>query len=173
MSTITLPLTITLPPETKALLAALRDLDPYAGPPITTKADAPSVLTPPASGEYWPGQGGHYICTLPALLGLPARHLIAGPECDKTLTFGPYDEVPGADSHSDGRANTAALLATGDLIMAHICARQLFTTEGYYWTSTQTSRNGAFFQDFAYGDSFWGSKGNKHRVRAFRVIQAT
>lgn len=70
------------------------------------------TLTPPAHGEYWPGQGGHYICTLPALMGVRARHLIAAAEsADKLLTYGPHMNVEGATSHLDGQANTLALLA--------------------------------------------------------------
>ena len=34
--------------------------------------------SPPAPGQPWPGQGGIYICTLPAQFGLPARHWGAG-----------------------------------------------------------------------------------------------
>ena len=155
------------------------------------------TLTPPAAGEYWPGQGGRFICTLPALLGMPARHLIAGEGEAEDLTFGPAVDMPDAKSQVDGAANTAALLASGkehpaakwaseytaewhtdfflparlDMVMAYICAPQLFKTAGWYGTSTQLSRYSAFVQDFAYGDSLWYGKGFKHRVRAFRVIR--
>lgn len=154
------------------------------------------MLTPPAMGEYWPGQGGRFICALPALLGMPARHLIAGEGEAEDLKFGPSVDVPGAKSQIDGAANTAALLASDkahpaakwaseytadghtdfflparlDMVMAHLCAPQLFKTSGWYWTSTQDSRNFAFVQDFECGFSSWDDKGNKHRVRAFRVI---
>lgn len=153
-------------------------------------------LTPPAAGEYWPGQGGYYICTLPALLDMPARHLIAGADQAEELTFGPSEEISGADSHINGHANTVALRSSGkkhpaadwargytsdghtdfflparlDMVMAHICAKQLFKTSGYYWTSTQGSRLIAFVQCFEHGSSDWGIKDYEHRVRAFRVI---
>lgn len=162
----------------------------------TTTQPHGQASLPPAMGDYWPGQGGRYICSLPALLGLPARHLIAGEGEAEDLTFGPCDDVPAATCQIDGAANTAALLATGkdhpaaqwasdytadghtdfflpsklDLVMAHICAPQLFKKSGWYRTSTQGSRSSAFVQDFEYGDSDWGSKGDEHRVRAFRVI---
>lgn len=155
-----------------------------------------STLIPPAMGDYWPGQGGRFICTLPALLGMPERHLIAGGGEAEDLTFGPEMDVPGANSQIDGAANTAALLASGkkhpaakwaseytadghtdfflparlDLVMAYICAKQLFKTSGWYWTSTQDSRNSAFVQVFEDGSSLWVSKDGKRRVRAFRVI---
>ena len=72
------------------------------------------ALTPPAMGEYWPSQGGHYICTLPALLGMPARHLIAGSDEAEDMTFGPYQDIADAGSHIDGAANTASLLKAAD-----------------------------------------------------------
>lgn len=78
----------------------------------TADIDA-DLLQPPALGAYWPGQGGIYCGTLPAMHGLPARHLIFGTtDAPKRLTWGEYGtEVPGASGRLDGRANTAALLA--------------------------------------------------------------
>lgn len=131
-------------------------------------------LTPPARGKYWAGQGGHYICTQPALLGLPARHVIFSSTEAKDLAFGPSVDVPGARSQLDGRRNTDALLSASrdhaaakwaseyqadghsdfhlpsrmDLLMAYVCAPSLFETSSWYWSSTQLSRNCAFVQDF-------------------------
>lgn len=159
-------------------------------------AESTSALTPPAHGEYWPGQGGRYICTLPALLGVPARHLVVGENETEDLKFGPSIDVPGAVSQLDGPANTAALLATGkdhpaakwaaaytadghtdfylpsrlDLVMAHICAPQLFQKSGWYFSSTQSSRDSAFVQAFEGGFSGWDVKGFGPRVRAFRWV---
>ena len=156
-------------------------------------------VAPPAHGEYWHGQGGFYICTQPALLGLPARHLVVGKDEAEDITFGPYEDIPGASSHIDGPTNTAALLVSGkehpaakwaaaytadghtdfhlpsrlDMLMAYICAPQLFQKSDWYWTSTQYSRNGAFVQDFEYGDSGWYYKDNEHRARAFRWVHLT
>lgn len=160
----------------------------------TTQAD---ISTPPAAGEYWPGQGGHYICTLPAIQHLPARHLIAAAQEFEDIAYGPYTEVPGASSRIDGAANTALLVASGqvhpaaqkasdytsdghsdfflpaqlDLFMASLYAPQLFNKDGWYWTSTQGSRFYAIVQDFENGGSYWYDKGNECRVRAVRVIQ--
>lgn len=159
-----------------------------------------AATTPPAHGEYWPGQGGRYICTLPALSGVPARHLIASEEEATDLTFGPYGtDVAGASSQLDGPANTASLVAHEkahpaaqwcrahtadghtdfylpgrlDLVMAHICAPQIFNKRGWYWSSTQGSRSSAFAQYFESGCSYWYSKGHEFRVRAFRWIPLT
>lgn len=152
--------------------------------------------TPPAPGEYWAGQGGFFICTLPALQHLPARHLVAAAVEFEDIAFGPYATIEGASSRFDGAANTAALMASGeahpaaqkasehtaeshtdfflpsqlDLFMASLCAPQVFQKEGWYWSSTQDSRDTAFAQDFEYGDSCWDSKDTEFRVRAVRVI---
>jgi hypothetical protein len=69
--------------------------------------------TPPAIGEYWPGQGGIYGGILPAFDGMPARHMIfSAADAPDRLTWGPYGEkVDGTSSRTDGRANTATLLA--------------------------------------------------------------
>lgn len=197
LQNITIPLTASLKLEldqpSNELLALLQRIQ--SDVTVQAAKPAPEGNTPPPHGEYWPSQGGYYICTLPALLGLPERHLIAGKEQTKA-TFGPYEEVSDCSSPIDGPANTKALLTHGshpaaqwaaaytadghqdfhlpaklDLVMAHICAPQLFDKEGYYWTSTQSSRNDAFVQDFEYGGSVWNGKGYEHRVRAFRWIQ--
>ncbi|WP_114968516.1 DUF1566 domain-containing protein [Rhodoferax ferrireducens] len=194
LTPITLPVTLELCSKSKALLDFLRTQETGATPaPLVKPTDTP---TPPAMGEYWPGQGGRYLCTLPALLGMPARHLIAGDGEAEDLKFGPSIDVPGATSQIDGAANTDALCACSeshpaakwarayradghtdfflpaklDLVMSHICAPQIFKTSSDYWTSTQGSRSSAFVQDFEDGYSGWYSKGSGHRVRAFRVI---
>jgi hypothetical protein len=156
-----------------------------------------SALTPPALGEYWPGQGGYFCGTMPARDGAPARHLVFSKEEAERLTWGPYEEEPGTTSHHNGAANTAALVASkqshpaaewaskvtadghadfhlpahAELMMAWICAAQLFKSEGWYWSSTQTDRDGAFVQDFALGLSFWYREDDDYRVRAVRTIQ--
>lgn len=158
--------------------------------------DLPGVLTPPKAGEIWPGQGGRFICTVAASEGLPARHLVFGTEEAEELSFGPYEKIASADSHLDGASNTAALLNSGkehpaaawaktytadghtdfhlpsrhDLLLAYIHAKEHFSTDDWYWSSTQDSRNVAFVQDFENGNSSWSVKGYGHRVRACRWI---
>lgn len=159
--------------------------------------------TPPAIGEYWPGQGGIYAGILPAFDGLPARHMIvSAQDAPNRLTWGPYGkEADGASSRTNGRANTAALLSKdgdkstplypaaawaasytadghtdfhlpsqAELFMASLYAPKAFSQESWYWSSTQTSADSAFVQDFEYGGSTWGSKGTDYRVRAVRWI---
>jgi hypothetical protein len=198
MAKVTIPVEFELTAQTEELLDLLvrmkkAPLVPAESAPIATNSVA--TAQPPAHGEYWEGQGGYYVCTLPALLGLPERHLIVGKE-EAKRTFSPQQEFSGCASHIDGPANTKALLAHGDhpaaqwaaaytadghqdfhlpakldLVMAHICAPQLFDKEGYYWTSTQSSRSNAFVQDFENGLSHWDYKVHERRVRAFRWIQ--
>lgn len=166
---------------------------PSAPAPATTTA-----LTPPAPGQPWPGQGGIYICTLPAQFGLPARHLVVGTNEAEDLTWGPYDdEAAGATSQTDGRTNTAALTASGkghpaatwasqytedghadyylpsriELLMCYLHAPQAFKTSGWYWSSSQYSRYYAWCQDFEYGYSTAYRKGNEFRARPVRSIQ--
>lgn len=159
-----------------------------------------TILTPPAIGQYWPGQGGVYMGTVPAIAHLPARHLIFGNEAPQSLTWGPYGTtVDGANSRIDGAANTAAILAHkaahgGEFLAAEWAAA--YTADGHtdfhlpsqadlffaslqptalfalawHWSSTQGSSNGAFIQSFESGDSGWGGKDNDYRVRAVRWI---
>lgn len=166
----------------------------------TDNTEALQAVTPPAHGEIWPGQGGRFICSLPALMGVPARALVAGlEESPGRLTFGPYGEIANAGSHIDGPANTVAILAAPgdhpaaqwaraysadghtdfflparlDMVMAHICAREHFEESSWYWTSTQTSRSDAFVQDFQDGGSDWSLKSFEFRVRACRWVHLT
>ncbi len=193
--------TLLLPPATQANsldLAALpvrtASTETARTAPVAAAAVAPVAGQPPAPGEVWPGQGGIFLCTLPAMFNLPARHLVRS-TAEAKQKWGPYEEVAGAGSHFDGAANTAKLLAHGrhdaaafassysadghadfflpskmDLLFAHLYAPQVFEKEGWYWTSTQGSRNYAFVVDFEFGYSDWHGKDYDHRVCAVRVI---
>ena len=111
------------------------------------------------------------------------------------LAWGAYGkDVPDTSSRTDGLANTIAMAAAncpaalrvqeitidghsdyylpslGELNSAAANVPELFSTEGWYWTSTQYSRDTAFVQDFEYGHSYWDYKDNEHRVRAFRRL---
>jgi len=111
------------------------------------------------------------------------------------VAWGEYGkDVPGTASRTDGKANTDAMAlascpaalrvreltidghsdwylpSLGELNSAAANVPELFSTDDWYWTSTQTSRHGAFVQDFEDGSSFWDDKDYGHRVRAFRRI---
>lgn len=166
---------------------------PSAPVPVATTA-----LTPPAPGQPWPGQGGIYICTLPAQFGLPARHLVVGTNESEDLAWGGYDsDATDATSQTDGHTNTAALLADSndhpaakwaaaytedghadyylpsriELLMCYLHAPQVFKTSGWYWSSSQSSRYGAWCQDFEYGHSSANGKDGEFRARPVRSIQ--
>jgi hypothetical protein len=171
---------------------------PYAAAPTAARDNADDPIVPPALGEYWAGQGGFYAGTWPAIphLNLQARHLVFSEEETK-LTYGSLGEdEPGASSRVDGRANTAALLdgpfdhpaaqwaadfrkddqtdfhlpSQADLFLASLMAPHRFEKDGWYLSSTQSSRNSAFVQGFEYGISHWGFKVTEFRVRAVRWI---
>ncbi|MFZ2327130.1 MAG: DUF1566 domain-containing protein [Rhodoferax sp.] len=113
----------------------------------------------------------------------------------ESVEWGEYGkDVPGTSSRADGLANTIAMAAAncpaalrvqaitidghsdyylpalGELNSAAANVPELFNTDGWYWTSTQYSRNYAFVQYFEYGHSYWHGKDYEHRVRAFRRI---
>ncbi len=166
---------------------------PSSPAPVATTA-----LTPPAPGQPWPGQGGIYICTLPAQFGLPARHLVVGTNEADDLAWGGYDaDASGATSQTDGRTTTVALLADSkdhpaakwaaaytedghtdfylpsriELLMCYLHAPQVFKTSGWYWSSSQYSRYYAWCQDFEYGSSSANYKDHEFRARPVRSIQ--
>lgn len=111
------------------------------------------------------------------------------------VAWGEYGkDVPGTSSRTDGKANTDAMVlascpaalrvreltidghsdwylpSLGELNSAAANVPELFNTDGWYWTSTQTSRYHAFVQALEYGNSNWYSKDRERRVRAFRRI---
>lgn len=120
----------------------------------------------------------------------------AATEGESTSTWGEYGkDVPGAKSRTDGLANTTAMVeadclaatrvraltigghsdwylpSLGELNSAAANVPELFDTEGWYWTSTQGSRDFAFVQVFEDGFCGWVDKGSERRVRACRRIQ--
>lgn len=111
------------------------------------------------------------------------------------VAWGEYGkDVPGATSRTDGKANTDSMVlagcpaalrmrdltidghsdwylpSLGELNSAAANVPELFGTDDWYWTSTQTSRLYAFVQGFEHGNSTYGGKGYGRRVRAFRRI---
>ena len=114
----------------------------------------------------------------------------------ENVQWGEYGKsVDGATHRTDGKANTEAMAlaqcpaalkvreltidghsdwylpALGEMNTAHANVPELFSTSGWYWTSTQDSRYGAFVQDFEDGTSGWDIKDGERRVRAFRRVQ--
>ncbi|MGE3346088.1 MAG: hypothetical protein AB7I35_01495 [Ramlibacter sp.] len=152
---------------------------------------------PPALGEIWPGQGGRYGGTMPPRNGRPGYHLVVAEAQHAGVAYGPYGhDVPAAADHHDGLANSLALQADNadhpaaqwalqvqadghsDFYLpahAEICqlwinVPELFTKDGWYWSSTQYSPNGAWVQDFEYGYSNGLIKGGERRAVAVRRL---
>lgn len=159
----------------------------------------PSItLTLPRIGAEWPGQGGIFAGLVGGKEG-PFFALIM--PTDPAASFeevelGTYGTlVEGADSKSDGLANTQALAQAGSELCqkilaleigghrdwflpaandAHVMATtvpELFEDDDYYWTSTQLGSTIAFVQDFEYGGHYDASKDGSRRARAVRKIQ--
>ncbi|MFZ2309621.1 MAG: hypothetical protein WAW73_09400 [Rhodoferax sp.] len=123
-----------------------------------------SLSTIPAPGQHWPEQGGTYIGIAPAEGTLPMRHLVVlDAEPASRLTW------PKAINWALDQGNGARLPTQLEAVFAWTTSRTAFKT-GWHWTGTQGSRSSAFVQDFEYGFSGWDSKGNEHRVRAFRGL---
>lgn len=157
--------------------------------------------TLPTFGEIVPGAGGRLAAILRgnlvnsirepdyALILLDVKAVNLG-----SMPWGDYGQtVAGADSRTDGLANTRAMAAAGskcaqqvlaltagghkdwyigsrgELRACEVNVPELFE-DGYHWTSTQGSADFAFAQNFRSGDSDWGGKDGEFRVRAFRRI---
>jgi hypothetical protein len=165
--------------------------------PTQASADTRTApLTPPAPGQYWPGQGGIYAGICRGEDGQAPRHIIVAtaPEASFTGVWGEYGkDVAGTKRRFDGRANTLAMAEAGSEIAQRVLALQIdghqdfhipsraeaalafanvpeLFTSGWHWTSTQHSRNYAFVQDFEVGNSLWHYEYDGRRVRAFRGL---
>jgi len=150
----------------------------------------------PPLGAYWPGEGGHNAGLVRGENGQPDYYLIvaAGPAAEFRAEWGGYEhKTDGADSASDGMANTKALLldseehpaarlawdyraaghadfylpARRELQVAEANAPELFS-KGYHWSSTQYSAYDAYGVVFEDG---WQSSGVKVDERLVRPVR--
>lgn len=152
------------------------------------------TTTPPLPGQYWPEQNGHYAGIMRSADRSSAWHVVVPDAPAKPLLKMPWgkygQDVPGANCRLDGYANTLAMAEAGSELAkailalpgdchlasqaeAALCAATLpnIFPAGYHWTSTQYSRNGAWYQDFEYGGSGAYGKGDEFRAVAVRKIQ--
>lgn len=153
----------------------------------------------PRIGEFWPEQGGVYAGLMRGVDGSADYHLViaAGDEGQQAeLEWGGRGkDEPGATSEWDGKANTAALVAS---VHAHPAAEwaaslsigghhdwylaarresalcyanvpELFD-KVYHWTSTQYSPGSAWNQNFYDGSQDGNDKSYDFRVRAVRRV---
>lgn len=166
------------------------------GAGITGEAEAGQIAElalQPEPGAYWPEHQAHYAGLMVTPDGRSAWHLVVPDGAQFDLGEMPWgldgEDIAGAKSVYDGRANTLAMAEAGSELAKAIralpgdCylpsqaeALMMSTTlrgklkGGWHWTSTQGSRYGAFDQSFGNGDSYWVSKVNEFRVLALRRL---
>jgi hypothetical protein len=151
----------------------------------------------PNISQPWPGQGGMNSGLMRGENGKPDYYLIISTDDagkHDNIEYGGYGiEEEGCDHKFDGQANTIALVKSntphpaaefcaGVIIDGHndyylmsiheeALARancpELFD-DIYYWSSTQFSAYGAWFQDFEDGTTYVYYKDDKRAVRAVR-----
>lgn len=150
----------------------------------------------PPLGSYWPGEGGHYAGLVRGENGQPDYYLIVagGAAAEFRAEYGGYEhKTEGADSASDGVANTKALLldneehpaarlardysadghadfylpARRELQVAEANTPELFS-KGYHWSSTQCSAYRAYNLVFEGGWRHHDGKSNERLVRPVR-----
>lgn len=156
-----------------------------------TPSDIPvATTTPPAANQHWPEANGIYAGAVAypdgRIIGLAWANDIADLPRQAWGEYG--QDIEGARSRHDGRANTQAMAAAGCSIAKQVLAidpnawipsqieaLQLAATldksnrpSGVIWTSTQDSGFSAFAQTFENGVSDWFLKGVACRVRAVR-----
>ena len=159
-----------------------------------------NIIQLPAIGCFIVSQGGYLgaIMRGPAADGSQDYALIVpaatGAEIEAIAWAPEYVKIEGADSKTDGVANTAAMTAAGlelakriteldlhgfkdwhlpathELRALYLNVPELFSKDGWYWSSTQYSRYGAWCQYFEYGFSDGNVKGYELRARPVRQI---
>jgi hypothetical protein len=158
------------------------------------------TITLPQFGALLPAHGGHFGAILrgAAADGSEDYALIvaeASAEIEDATWSEDYTTIAGADSKTDGQANTEAMATAGLRLALQIQALdlsghkdwylpaaaelralsatvpELFQQKDYYWSSTQYSRYCAWCQDFEYGDSLASLKDDEFRARPVRRVQ--
>ena len=152
-------------------------------------------MTPPAIGQYWPGQGGHYAGIIRDTATNQQWHLILA-EQKLEGTWGEYGEkIEGEFSYTDGAANTALMAAAepDNNTLAQIKAIDADGHQDFYlpaqkelnliyinlqdqcdkrwhWSSTQSSSSYAWYQDFENGDQYIDYEASQLAVLAVRRL---
>ncbi|AZD86549.1 hypothetical protein C4K14_3725 [Pseudomonas chlororaphis subsp. aureofaciens] len=154
--------------------------------------NAQQQLTPPAIGEVWPGQGGIYGGLRQYPEGM--CHVIFATEDVGRHAYGDYGVSTEATSRTDGRANTAILIARtgkhpaaiaaaahtadghadfylpaiGELHHGWQYAPESFATDWYYISSSQYSADTAYLMDFGDGWLYGSDKDGERVARPVR-----
>lgn len=157
-------------------------------------------FAPPAIGQHWHGQGGVYAGLVRGVGEQPDYHLIVptDPAAQvEEIEWGGYGQnEPAATSDRDGRANTLALIesehdhpaaqwatdleidglrdwylpARHELRLCYLNVPELFSTDGWYSSSTQYSPFTAWIQTFVVGNQGDDRKVNTRRAVAVRRV---
>jgi hypothetical protein len=134
-------------------------------PTTAPQAAQATAATPPTRGQHLPELAATYIGISDDCASGPACHLVmldVQAPC-AVMTWAK------AMAWAESLGNGARLPTQAEAMLAHANLGDCLGS-GYYWTSTQFSRFGAFVQDFEYGISAWYGKDYEHRVRAFRGL---
>jgi hypothetical protein len=153
----------------------------------------------PAIGQEWPEQGGVYAGVMRAPDGKPHYHMIVPTSPDtqtESIKWGTQNvEEADAKCDRDGLVNTLALVTSAneypaaqwahglqigafndfylpsrrELRLLWVNVPELFA-DGYYWSSTQYSRNDAWCQYFSGGSQGYDDKDDELRARAVRRL---
>lgn len=158
------------------------------------------TITLPLFGTLLATHGGHFGAILrgAAADGSQDYALIvsdASADIEDTTWSEDYTTIAGADSKTDGPANTDAMAAAGLQLALRIKALdlgghtdwylpaaaelralsatvpELFQQKDWYWSSTQYSRYYAWCHHFEYGNSYAFHKDLEFRARPVRRIQ--
>lgn len=166
-------------------------LEPGTVVPAAPATPARDALTPPAIGDYWPGQGGIYGGLRHYPEGL--CHIIFAKVDVGRHAYGEYGTNVEATSNIDGRENTAILVnrdgshPAADAAYAYTCDGHndfylpssgelhhgyLYLPESFekdwYISSTQRSAHNAYLMDFEDGWLSSLGKGNERLARPVR-----
>lgn len=159
--------------------------------PLSEVQPVPTGLTPPAIGEYWPGQGGIYAGIRQYPEGL--YHVIFAAQDVGRHAYGEHGTEVEATSRTDGHQNTLVLAgrngshpaagaafgftcdghsdfylpAIAELSHAWANIPEHFET-GWYWSSSQRSAYDAFGMTFGDGCQHDYGKDIELRVRPVR-----
>ena len=167
-----------------------------AGPKATPITLEMLESQPPRIGEYWEGQGGIYVGLMRGENGKQDYHLVVPTDAAafiEEIKWGKTGiEIEGASHQFDGKANTDALVKHGgcpaaewaaglsidghkdfylparrELALCYANVPDLFKRQ-WHWSSTQSSADNAWMQDFADGGQFGNPKGREYSARAVR-----
>lgn len=136
---------------------------------MLTNAGAQPLFTPPAIGEYWPGQGGVYAGQVREGDGTCYHVILADAKPSSRLAWTAalkWAKTVGVDGHTDFEIPTRRASA---LLYANLSDRFEKT---WHWTSTSYSESYAWVSYFSSGDQGSAHKDTSCAARAVRRFVA-